>query len=173
MRAVLTGLTLSLVSLVAAPAFAQQPAPAPAPGRTSVMSAADVAALIAKAKVDRKDTQALLAQSMIRLAPYNVSLEYRAAVATAAVHETEAELFYVIDGSETLVTGGRLKNESRTNETNLSGSGIEGGQSRHVAKGDFIMVPENVPHWFSAIDGTVVLMSLHLPHAPKPIAAAP
>ena len=31
-------------------------------------------ALIAKAKVDRKENQALLAQSMIRLAPYNVSL---------------------------------------------------------------------------------------------------
>jgi hypothetical protein len=26
------------------------------------------------------------------------------------------------------------------------------------------MVPERTPHWFSAIDGTVVLMSLHLPH---------
>ena len=110
---------------------------------------------------------------MIRLAPYNVSLEYRAAVANAAVHETEAELFYVIDGSATLVTGGKLKNETRTNETNLSGSGIEGGQSRHVAKGDFIMVPEGTPHWFSAIDGTVVLMSLHLPHAPKPATSAP
>ena len=164
MRAVVAGLTLVFLSSAA---FAQQAAPASAaPGRTMV-SAADVAALIAKAKVDRKDTQALLAQSMIRLDPYNVSLEYRAAVANAAVHETEAELFYVIDGSATLVTGGKLKNESRTNAANLTGSGIDGGQSRHVAKGDFIMVPDGVPHWFSAIDGTVVLMSLHLPRAPK------
>src|SRR5438034_3756348 len=161
--------------LVSSVAFAQQPsAPAPsaAAGRTMV-SAADVAAMIAKAKVDRKDNQALLAQSMIRLDPYNVSLEYRAAVANAAVHETEAELFYVVDGSAMLVTGGKLKNETRTNAANLSGSGIEGGMSRHVAKGDFIMVPEGVPHWFSAIDGTVVLMSLHLPHAPKPATTAP
>ena len=104
---------------------------------------------------------------MIQLAPYNVSLEYRAAVANAAVHETEAELFYVIDGSATLVTGGKLTNENRTNAENLSGSGIEGGVSRRVAKGDFIMVPEGTPHWFSAIDGTVVLMSLHLPHPPQ------
>ncbi len=104
---------------------------------------------------------------MIQLAPYNVSLEYRAAVANAAVHETEAELFYVIDGSATLVTGGKLTNENRTNAANLSGSGIEGGVSRRVAKGDFIMVPEGTPHWFSAIDGTVVLMSLHLPHSPQ------
>jgi len=126
-----------------------------------------VQAMIAKAKSERKEGQALLAQSMIQLAPYNVSLEYRSAVANAAVHETEAELFYVIDGSATLVTGGKLTNETRTNAANLSGKGIEGGMSRRVAKGDFIMVPEGVPHWFSAIDGTVVLMSLHLPHAPQ------
>lgn len=168
MRPILAGLTLVLVSSVT---FAQQPAPAAsgAASRTMV-SAADVAALIAKARVDRKEGQALLAQSMIQLAPYNVSLEYRAAVANAAVHETEAELFYVVDGSAMLVTGGRLKDEKRTNATNLTGSAIEGGTSRHVAKGDFVMVPEGTPHWFSAIDGTVVLMSLHLPRT-KPTTA--
>ena len=161
MRTLIAALVVTLVSSAAS---AQQPA-SPAASRTMV-SAADVQAMIAKAKSDRKD-QALLAQSMIQLAPYNVSLEYRAAVANAAVHETEAELFYVIDGSATLVTGGKLTKETRTNAANLTGSGIEGGMSRRVAKGDFIMVPEGVPHWFSAIDGTVVLMSLHLPHAPQ------
>jgi mannose-6-phosphate isomerase-like protein (cupin superfamily) len=132
-----------------------------------MVSAADVTAMIAKAKADRKEGQALLAQSMIQLAPYNVSLESRNAVANAAVHDREAELFYVVDGSATLVTGGKLKDEKRTNAENLSGSGIEGGESRHVAKGDFVMVPEGTPHWFSAIDGTVVLMSLHLPRGAK------
>lgn len=164
MRVLMTGF---VVILTASAAFAQQPpAPAAAAASRTMVSASDVTALIAKAKAERKGDQALLAQSMIQLAPYNVSLEYRAAVANAAVHETEAELFYVIDGSATLVTGGKLTNENRTNAANLSGSGIEGGVSRRVAKGDFIMVPEGTPHWFSAIDGTVVLMSLHLPHAP-------
>jgi mannose-6-phosphate isomerase-like protein (cupin superfamily) len=93
------------------------------------------------------------------------SLECRAAVANAALHDKEAELFYVVDGSATLVTGGKLKEEKRTNPDNSSGSGIEGGVTRHVAKGDFIMVPEGTPHWFSTIDGTIVLMSLHLPRA--------
>jgi mannose-6-phosphate isomerase-like protein (cupin superfamily) len=157
---------LTLLFFLAVPAFAQQatspPASSPAAGRTLV-SAADVTALIAKAKVDRKEGQALLAQSMIQLAPYNVSLEYRAAVANAALHDKEAELFYVVDGSATLVTGGKLRDEKRTNAENSSGTGIEGGVTRHVAKGDFIMVPEGTPHWFSAIDGTIVLMSLHLP----------
>ena len=165
MRVLMAGF---VVILTASAAFAQQPpAPAAAAASRTMVSASDVTALIAKAKAERKDNQALLAQSMIQLAPYNVSLEYRAAVANAAVHETEAELFYVIDGSATLVTGGKLTNENRTNAANLSGSGIEGGVSRRIAKGDFIMVPEGTPHWFSAIDGTVVLMSLHLPHSPQ------
>ena len=164
MRVLIAGFA---VILTASAAFAQQPPAAAAAASRTMVSAADVTALIAKAKAERKDNQALLAQSMIQLAPYNVSLEYRAAVANAAVHETEAELFYVIDGSATLVTGGKLTNENRTNGANLSGSGIEGGVSRRVAKGDFIMVPEGTPHWFSAIDGTVVLMSLHLPHSPQ------
>lgn len=168
MRAVITGFALLMLS--SSVAFAQGPAgapPAAAAARTMV-SAADVAALIAKAKAERKDDQANLAQSMIRLAPYNVSLEYRAAVGTASVHETEAELFYVVDGSATLTTGGKLTDEKRTNAENLSGSGIQGGVSRHVAKGDFVIVPEGVPHWFGAIDGTVVLMALHLPRPPQP-----
>jgi mannose-6-phosphate isomerase-like protein (cupin superfamily) len=165
MRSFIVVGSLLFVSLSSG-AHAQSAASAGAAPQKTMVSAAEVAALIAKAKAERKDNQPIVAQSLLQLAPYNVSLEYRASVGNAAVHETEAELFYVIDGSATLVTGGKLTNESRTNAENLTGSGIEGGQSRHVAKGDFIMVPERTAHWFSAIDGTVVLMSLHLPHRP-------
>ena len=74
-------LTAALVFTLAwSVAFAQQPA-APAASSRTMVSAADVQAMIAKAKTERKDNQALLAQSMIQLVPYNVSLEYRAAVA--------------------------------------------------------------------------------------------
>ena len=140
-------------------AWAQQPA---TPTRTYI-SAADVAGQLAKAKAEHKDGQPLVAEPLLRLAPYGANLEYRSAVGPAAVHEKEAEMFYVIEGSATLVTGGKLANEKRTNAENLTGTGIEGGKSQAVAKGDFVIVPENTPHWFSAIDGTVVLMSLHVP----------
>jgi quercetin dioxygenase-like cupin family protein len=66
------------------------------------------------------------------------------------------------------MTGGKLANEKRTNAANLTGTGIEGGKSQAVAKGDFVIVPENTPHWFSAINGTIVLMSLHVPRAGAP-----
>ncbi len=159
MRAIIISLVLALVT---AASVAQQPA---SQAIKTFSSSADVEALIAKAKSERKEGQAIVAERILQLAPYNANLEYRAAVGPAAVHEKDAEMFYVIDGSGTMVTGGKLVKEARTNPENLSGTGIEGGMSRPIAKGDFIIVPENTPHWFSAINGTLVLMSLHVPRS--------
>ena len=155
-------------SLFAAVALAKPPAPQPAPQAPqnpskTFTSSADVTALIAKAKSERNEGQAVVMEPMLELGTYDGHLEYRASVGAAAVHEKEAEIFYVIDGSATWVTGGKLVKETRTNPTNLSGSAIEGGTTRTIAKGDFILVPENTPHWFSSIDRVLVLFSMHVP----------
>jgi mannose-6-phosphate isomerase-like protein (cupin superfamily) len=144
------------LSLLAAIAVAQTP-----PDKI-VATNSEIMAMVAKAKADRKPNQPTFAQPLLALAPYGANLEYRAAVGPAAVHKKYAEFFYVIDGSATLMTGGKLVNE-KSNGDNLSGTAIEGGSSRPVAKGDFVIVPENTPHWFSAINGTVTLMSFRLP----------
>jgi mannose-6-phosphate isomerase-like protein (cupin superfamily) len=156
-----TVLCVAVTILTAACAVAQT-----APQTPKLFAAAgDVTAMIAKAKAERKPDQANFTQPIIRLAPYQANLEYRVPGLNAnpTVHEKEAEMFYVVEGSGTLITGGKLRDEKRTNPTNLSGSAIDGGESRHVAKGDFFVVPENTPHWLTEIDGTLVLMSLHLP----------
>jgi mannose-6-phosphate isomerase-like protein (cupin superfamily) len=157
-------LKTSLIAAAAALALtAAAPARAQAPDMRTFASSADVQALIANARRIHKPGQALVAQPILKLAPYTASLEYRTAIGPAAVHEKEAEFFYVIDGSATLVTGGKLTDEKRQNPTNLGGTAITGGQPQTVAKGDFIVVPENTPHWFSAINGELILMSLHVP----------
>jgi mannose-6-phosphate isomerase-like protein (cupin superfamily) len=153
---------------VAAVALAKQPAPQPAPQSSdkptkTFTSAADVTALIAKSKSERKENQPLVTQPILELNGYDGHLEYRASVGNAAVHEKEAELFYVIDGSATLVTGGKLVNEKRTDAANLNGSGIEGGSPRNIVKGDWVLVPQNTPHWFSPINGVLLLFSMHVP----------
>ena len=153
--------TIVACTIAASAIRAQQPAP---PTKT-YSSAADVAALLAKAKADHKEGQPTVIERILTLAPYGANLEYRTAVGPAAVHEKEAEMFYVIDGSATLVTGGKLVDEKRNNAENLGGTGIEGGKTQAVAKGDFVIVPENTPHWFSAINGTLVLMSIHMPRS--------
>ncbi len=150
---------MAALAVLAAPALAQAPA---APEMKTFTSSAEVQALIAHARQVHKAEPTLI-QPILSLAPYRASLEYRTATGPAAVHEKEAELFYVIEGSGTLTTGGKLKDEKRTNPTNLSGSGIDGGQSRAVSKGDFLIVPEGSPHQYSDIKGELILMSLHVP----------
>src|SRR5580658_7001533 len=117
------GIGLALTLLTAA-AVAQQPAAPAAQTMKTYTSSAEITALIAKAKSERTNNQPTVGENILRLMPYSAGLEYRASVGPAAVHEKEAEFFYVIDGSATLTTGGKLTNESRTNKENLSGSGI-------------------------------------------------
>ncbi|HEY6467460.1 MAG TPA: cupin domain-containing protein [Candidatus Acidoferrales bacterium] len=147
-------LTIAAVAVVA-----QQPAAQTAPPEIKTYtSAVDVQALIAQKK----------AAPLLAAAPYSVNMEYRATVGPAAVHEREAEIFYIIEGTATLVTGGKLVNETRSNPTNLSGTAVEGGSSRTVSKGDFILVPEGTPHWFSKIGGNGVLIDMSI-HVPRPV----
>jgi mannose-6-phosphate isomerase-like protein (cupin superfamily) len=161
---------LSIVTVVsvAAMAMAQQPNPqrTQQPDKTFT-SAAEVDAMIAKAKSERKPDQANFLQQLLRLPPYSVNLEYRVeGVDTpATVHETEAEMIFVVDGAATFTTGGKLAGEKRTNPTNLSGTGVEGGTARRIAKGDYIFVPENTPHAFTKAEGRLVIMSVHVPRS--------
>lgn len=167
-RTVRTTIGMALALSLVGAFTAAQPGPPAAPQSSAkpaqtFASAADVAALIAKAKSERKEGQAMVPEPILELGSYDGHLEYRASVGNAAVHEHEAELFYVIDGSATLTTGGKLVNEKRTDAANLNGSGIEGGTPRAIAKGDWVLVPENTPHWFSPINGVLVLFSMHVP----------
>lgn len=159
----IVGFALSLVAALAAAQPAPQAAQSSAKPTQTFASAADVAKLIAKAKSERKEGQPTVAEPILELGSYDGHLEYRAMVGNAAVHEHEAELFYVIDGSATITTGGKLVNEKRTDAANLNGSAIEGGNPRAISKGDWVLVPENTPHWFSPINGVLVLFSMHVP----------
>ena len=124
-----------------------------------------MAAMITKAKKERKSDQGNFIQALLREAPYTANLEYRVqGIDTNPLsHEKEVEIIYVIEGAGTLTTGGKLRDEKRLNARNLTGTSLEGGTPRRIAPGDFILVPENTPHAFTKTEGTLVIMSLHLP----------
>ena len=143
------------------PVLAQSAAPA-APAFKGIGSSAEVAALIAKLKAEHKGQPTTVAR-ITGLAPAAANVEYRTGVGPANIHEKEGEFFYVIEGSGTLILGGTLKDEKRVNDANRSGTAIEGGTATTVSKGDFAVAPAGTAHWFSAINGTLILMSLHYP----------
>jgi mannose-6-phosphate isomerase-like protein (cupin superfamily) len=157
---------LSTVIIVGMVAMAQQPNQQQAQqSEKTFTSAADVEAMVAKAKNERKPDQPNFGQPLLRLAPYTAVLEYRVeGIDTpATLHEKEAELIFVVDGAAILTIGGKLVGEKRTNASNLSGTAVEGGTPQHISKGDYVFVPENTPHSFTKTEGRLVIMSLHLP----------
>ena len=144
----------------AASSFAQTPAPTDRTKATH-FPAADLQAALARLPADRPASSV----RVFSLDPYNVGVEQRQPVAQgASLHEAQAELFYVIDGSATMVTGGTIPDGKR-NGTNIQGSKIDGGTRIVFNKGDFIMVPSGVPHQFVDIKAPVRVMSMYLPNA--------
>ena len=128
-------------------------------------SAADVQAMIEKAKNERKSDQPNFIQPILQAAPYNVNLEYRVQGidTNPNIHDVEAEIVYVVDGAGVLTIGGKLRDERRTNDKNRTGSKLEGGTPRRIAKGDYVMIPENTAHSFTQVEGRLVIMSVHVP----------
>ena len=71
-------------------------------------------------------------------------------------HDTKVtEIYYILDGSATLVTGGALPDAHPLSpgSTTFQSSRIEGGTSRRVSRGDVVIIPGRTPHWFSEQDG--------------------
>jgi hypothetical protein len=77
-------------------------------------------------------------------------------------HETSViEIYYMLEGAGTLVTDGSITNERSTGNSpntgrpNFGGDAIAGGMSRRVAPGDVIIIPGNVPHWWSELESDI------------------
>ena len=82
-----------------------------------------------------------------------------------AVHFKVTEIYHVMDGGGTLVTGGTMVNGKMRpadaisvrleDGPGASGTSIQGGETRKIKAGDVVVIPAGVPHWFSAIDGSI------------------
>ena len=82
---------------------------------------------------------------------YRVNASRRDGRGEAEIHLTEADIFYVLDGGATFVTGGELLEPRTVAPGEIRGPSIRGGTERRLARGDVITVPAGVPHWFKGV----------------------
>jgi mannose-6-phosphate isomerase-like protein (cupin superfamily) len=73
------------------------------------------------------------------------------------VHERDTDIFYVMEGTATIVTGGKTEGGKTTGEGEIRGEKITGGTKRQLQKGDMIVIPNGVPHWFTEVSNSVSL----------------
>ncbi len=86
---------------------------------------------------------------------YMVHTSRRESAGMAEVHEKDADIIYVQDGSATFVTGGTVVEGKPTAPDEIRGKEITGGETRTISKGDVIIVPAGTPHWFKEVPAPI------------------
>jgi mannose-6-phosphate isomerase-like protein (cupin superfamily) len=73
-------------------------------------------------------------------------LSFRSRDGEAEIHENFADVFYVLEGRATLVTGGTVTGARMIKPGETRGDSIEGGARQEMRAGDVAHVPAGLPH---------------------------
>lgn len=129
-------------------------------------SASELMATLAKSAATRPDQASSPVSNQDH---YRINVVKRTTPGVAMAHATGpakgTEVHYIIDGSATVVTGGTLIRPERAAAKGAPTAGaptgrIEGGETRHVSKGDVIVIPAGTPHWYKEVDGSVTYLEV-------------
>ena len=85
----------------------------------------------------------------------NVAINHRTGPGQVEVHDKETDTFYVLDGSATVVTGGTMIGGKVTAPGQQRGTDIKEGQAQQLTKGDVMVIPVGVPHWFKEVPKSI------------------
>ncbi|MGH9619299.1 MAG: cupin domain-containing protein, partial [Bryobacteraceae bacterium] len=84
---------------------------------------------------------------------HRTMLAVRKATGSAEFHAHDADIFFVVGGSATLVTGGKLVNPKTLKPGEIRGSSIRGGERHTLSAGDIVHIPARTPHWLLVRSG--------------------
>ena len=184
-KIMLSLLVVGFVFALAIPKNFQAQTPSPAShlprGTATDISSAEIQTLVQKSAADRVSDQAIRVVNVN--GEYNISIGVVHRAKTSGKdapggieHNQITEVYHVIEGNGTLVTGGTLDNPREIpadnpvvtvlNGPSTGGSAIQNGVSRKIGPGDVVIIPPNTPHWFSEIttDQIVYLVVRVDPH---------
>jgi len=89
--------------------------------------------------------------SFLETPEYRLGMARREGKGDAEVHDVDTDIFYVFEGTATLVSGGEMVEPRAVAPNEHRASSTRGGDTRTVTKGDIIVIPCGVPHWFNEV----------------------
>ncbi|MBS1817353.1 MAG: AraC family ligand binding domain-containing protein [Acidobacteria bacterium] len=144
-----------------APAAQEQAAPAPPPGSAGIFKSNTDLQTVLKAAIAKTND---MATSPIALTDqYRVNIVHRPKANGAIAHPGNTELHYIIAGTGTVTTGGKIV---RKPGAPASEATIEGGESHDLKPGDVIIVPAGSAHMYSKVNGEITYLEVRFV-APK------
>ncbi len=132
-------------TIVAAPA----PAPGDSPGGVQIVKGTAIADKIERAAPSPGGRGGVIAEDE----GYRVHVSERDVPGQAELHDGDTDVWYVMAGGATLVTGGTMVDASTSGPGEHRGPSIRGGTELAIAAGDVITIRPGVPHWVKAVDG--------------------
>jgi len=84
---------------------------------------------------------------------YQVNASRRDGPGVVEVHTRDTDIFYVLNGSATIITGGTMIDGKPIAPDEIRGKEIIGGETRDLGPGDTMIIPSGVPHWFRSVQG--------------------
>jgi len=97
-----------------------------------------------------------------------VQHEKNKAAGLAEVHDASDDVYYVTDGSATLILGGTLEAPREVEPGEWRGPRIIDGKSFEVTKGSLIVVPRGTPHQRSTVDKDFTMILIKVFAEPRP-----
>jgi mannose-6-phosphate isomerase-like protein (cupin superfamily) len=94
--------------------------------------------------------------NVARLPDASVAINRRTGRGQSEVHDKETDTFYILEGDATFVTGGKVLGGRTTAAGQIRGTGIDGGETMQLHKGDVVVVPAGTPHWFKDVPSRIV-----------------
>src|SRR6266498_5693344 len=91
---------------------------------------------------------------------YMVHTSRRVQPGLAEIHTLDTDIIYVMEGTATFVTGGTAVDAKETQSNEIRGSAINGGDTHQLVKGDVIVVPNGIPHWFKEVGGSFLYYTI-------------
>jgi mannose-6-phosphate isomerase-like protein (cupin superfamily) len=84
---------------------------------------------------------------------YKIQTGRRVMPGQAEVHANDTDIFYVTEGSATIVTGGTAVDPKTTGVGEVRAEKVTNGVARHLTKGDVIVIPAGIAHQFTEVSG--------------------
>jgi mannose-6-phosphate isomerase-like protein (cupin superfamily) len=83
-------------------------------------------------------------------------LAFRSRSGGGELHENFADLFYILDGHATLLTGGTVVDAKTTAPAEIRGASVKGGNSQELRPGDVVHIPAGMAHQMLLADGETI-----------------
>jgi glc operon protein GlcG len=84
---------------------------------------------------------------------YKVDAGRRERAGEVEFHTWETDIMYVIEGTATVVTGGEMVERRQVGPGEYRAPSVQGGTTHHLSRGDVLVIPNGVPHWFKEVSG--------------------